>query len=62
MSLDSDFQSDESDYEAENSLSERKKEEDEELALMYINLTCFQHIYNNNAIIDMEVGLIIIYH
>lgn len=57
--LTSDFQSDESDCES------KKEEEDDddeeelnhfELVLLHGDLMCFQHIYDNNALIDMEVG------
>lgn len=59
--LDSDFLSDENDYEAEKNLSDGEKDDDDvsnylELVYLHNNLMCFQHIYNNNAIIDMQVG------
>lgn len=64
--LNSDFQSDESDYEPKKEDDDNEKktedidEEEElnyfELVLLHNVLMCFQHIYDNNALIDMEVG------
>lgn len=59
--LDSNFLSDESDYEAEKNLSDGEKDDDDmsnylELLYLHSNLMCFQHIHNNNAMIDMQVG------
>lgn len=63
--LTTDFQSDESDCESkeEEGDNEKKTEDDNdeelnyfELVLLHNGLMCFQHIYDNNALIDMEVG------
>ncbi len=60
MSVDSDFLSAESDYKAENYSSDGERDADEEVDELFKNLTYFQHIYDNNAIIDKEVGQLMI--
>lgn len=59
--VESDFQSDESDYEAEKNLSDADDEPTLlELVHMHFDLMCFEHIYNNNAVMDMQVGLLMV--
>lgn len=59
--LDSEFKSDESDYEAENNAEDDDEEcSYGELLNLHLNLRRFQNIYTNNAIIDMEVRLLLI--
>lgn len=61
--LDSEFKSDESDYEAENNAEDDDEEcSYGELLNLHLNLRRFQNIYTNNAIIDMEVRLLMIHY
>lgn len=56
--LNSDFLSDDSDHEAEKTLTDGDDDEAsyQELVHLHNNLMCFDHIYTNNRIIDTQVG------
>lgn len=55
-SLNSNFQSDESDDEASKNMTDEDSEEVYAISQLFNGLLSFEHIYENNAVIDMEVG------
>ena len=61
----SDFKSDESDYEIEKDFSDDEKHGDAEsnyrdMVCLHNSLMSFEHIYRNNARMDREVGPLMI--
>ena len=60
---DSDFTSDESDYDANDDNEQKTEEEDENFLLAFLELVrnsllCFQHVHYNCEQVDMQVGLL----